>query len=85
MYFQKEKPFFGVKSNLSVTPAQMDTLREQGIPITAATLPDELFNDGSDNPQFEVPLEMQRGIDIAELWQNSETSRKRISKFNKEQ
>lgn len=80
-YVQKDKN--PVKSHLAITPAQMDTAREQGIPITPNNVNPDLIQDGSTNPQFEIELERQRGVDIAELWQDAETSRKRLGDFKK--
>ncbi len=80
-YIQKDKN--PVKSHLAITPAQMDRARDQGIPITPSNVNPDLIQDGTNNPQFEIELERQRGIDIAELWQNAETSRKRLGDFKK--
>ena len=78
-YVQKDKN--PVKSHLAITPAQMDTAREQGVPITPNNVNPDLIQDGTTNPQFEIELERQRGVDIAELWQDAETSRKRLRDF----
>lgn len=78
-YVQKDKN--PVKSHLAITPAQMDTAREQGVPITPNNINPDLIQDGTTNPQFEIELERQRGVDIAELWQDAETSRKRLGDF----
>lgn len=82
-YVQKDKN--QVKSHLSITPAQMDKAREQGVPITPNNVNPDLIEDGTTNPQFEIELERQRGVDIAELWQNAESSRKKINSFHKKQ
>ena len=82
-YIQKDKN--PVKSHLAITPAQMDRAREQGIPITPSNVNPDLIQDGTNNPQFEIELERQRGVDIAELWQNAESSRKKLSSFQKSQ
>ena len=84
MKFYVHKDKNPVKSHLAITPAQMDTAREQGIPITPNNVNPDLIQDGTTNPQFEIELERQRGIDVAELWQNAESSRKKLGKFNKE-
>lgn len=82
-YIQKDKN--PVKSHLAITPAQMDRAREQGVPITPSNVNPDLIQDGTNNPRFEIELERQRGIDIAELWQNAESSRKKLSSFQKAQ
>ena len=74
-----------VKSHLAITPAQMDTAREQGVPITPNNVNPDLIQDGTTNPQFEIELERQRGVDISELWQNAESSRKKLGEFQKSQ
>ena len=80
-YIQKENN--PVKSHLAMTPAQMDKAREQGVPITPSNINPDLVEDGTANPQFDIELERQRGVDIAELWQNAESSRKRLGDFKK--
>lgn len=82
-YVQKDKN--PVKSHLAITPAQMDNARVQGIPITPSNVNPDLIQDGTVNPQFEIELERQRGIDVAELWQNAESSRKRLGEFKRSQ
>lgn len=82
-YVQKDKN--PVKSHLAITPAQMDKAREQGVPITPNNVNPDLIQDGTTNPQFEIELERQRGVDIAELWQNAESSRKKLNSFKKSQ
>ncbi len=85
MNFYKQKDRNPVKSHLAITPAQMDNARVQGIPITPSNVNPDLIQDGTTNPQFEIELERQRGVDIAELWQNAESSRKRLGDFKRSQ
>lgn len=82
-YVQRDKN--PVKSHLAITPSQMDRAREEGIPITPSNVNPDLIQDGTSNPQFEIELERQRGVDIAELWQNAESSRKKLVEFHKKQ
>lgn len=72
-----------VQGGLAITPAQMDDLRRRGIPISTSQIPDELFFDGDDNPSFDMPLDHQRGIDIAEIWQEAMTSKKKTDDWRK--
>ena len=85
MKFYVQKDQNPVKSHLAITPAQMDRAREQGVPITPSNVNPDLIQDGTTNPQFEIELERQRGVDIAELWQNAESSRKKLNSFKKSQ
>lgn len=56
-----------VKSGLSYTPAQMAKLSEQGIPVSMGNAAN--FNDGVENPEWDVAPDMQRGVDPADLWE----------------
>lgn len=85
MKFYEQKDRNPVKSHLAITPAQMDNARVQGIPITPSNVNPDLIQDGTTNPQFEIELERQRGVDVAELWQNAESSRKRLGEFKRSQ
>lgn len=71
-----------VQSGLSLTPAEMWSLAQQGKPISAGILSDDYFDDGrpTNEVKFEdgVPLERRRGIDVADVWQQSMSSKKKI-------
>lgn len=67
---QKTKP------GLAVTPAQMSQMADKGIAISAQNAAN--FYDGSENPSWDVLPEYERGIDVADLWQNQQTARKKI-------
>ena len=56
-----------VKSGLSYTPAQMAKMAEQGIPVSMGNAAN--FNDGLENPEWDVAPDMQRGVDPADLWE----------------
>ena len=73
-----------VQSGLSLTPAEMWHMAEQGKPITSGMLSDDYFDDGlpSKDLKFDdgVPLERKRGIDVADVWQQSMSAKKKIKK-----
>lgn len=68
-----------VQDNLSYTPTQMMLLAEKGIPVTTANQAADSFFDGVPIGQgsFELPLDQQRGIDVADTWQASQLIRKK--------
>lgn len=69
-----------VQNDLAVTPSRMVQLMEQGIPIAAQNLRPENFYDGDTNPGFDIPLDMQRGIDVADCWNASRSIRAKARK-----
>lgn len=68
-----------VKSGLALTPSQMMKMSEHGIPVSAQ-LNDSLFYDGTENPTWDVPLDLARGIDVAELWAENKSIRAKFKK-----
>lgn len=57
-----------VQSGLALTPAQIMQMSERGIPVTTQNL-DGMFFDGETRPSWDIPLDQQRGIDVATMWQ----------------
>lgn len=70
------------KCGLAYTPADMARMHAAGMPVNSANLINT-FYDGDKNPSFDVPLERQRGLDPAEIWEASQVSRGRITKVQK--
>lgn len=62
---QFEKP---VQNGLALTPAQIMRMSERGIPVTTQNL-DGMYYDGDTRPSWDIPLDMQRGVDVATMWQ----------------
>lgn len=73
---EDELPVYG---NLAVTPKQMLEMSEKGIPISGQNL-SMLPSDGSTNPGFDIPAEQLRGVDPAELWENSQIIKQRAKR-----
>lgn len=69
-----------VQNDLAVTPTRMYEMMQQGIPISTQNLSDEMFYDGDTNPSFDLPLDMQRGIDVADCWEASMDIKSRAKK-----
>jgi hypothetical protein len=72
-----------VKSRLAMTPKQMDQARQAGQPISTSTLPDSMFDDGYVGVKLEIPIDRQRGIDVAQIWQETKTLEKKIGGFKR--
>lgn len=66
-----------VKGGLAMTPAQMLEMQEKGIPITTQNMQ---MSDGEPNPSWNIPLERLRGVDPAELWQQSKTIKEKVKR-----
>lgn len=69
-----------VQNDLAVTPTQMYDMMQKGIPISTQNLSDDMFYDGDTNPDFALPLDMKRGIDVADCWEASMDIKSRAKK-----
>lgn len=60
-----------VQDGLAYTPSQMMQLAERGIPVTTNSASDSQFFDGVPVGQgsFDLPLDRQKGVDVADMWQ----------------
>lgn len=65
-----------VQPGLAVTPAQALVLAEKGLPVSAHM--NSQMIDGHTHSDWNVPLEEQRGIDIAQMWQESRNIRRKF-------
>ena len=70
------------KSGLAYTPADMARMHAAGMPVNSANLINS-FCDGDKNPSFDLPIERKRGVDVAEVWETSLNSKKKIDRFSK--
>lgn len=66
-----------VQGGLAVTPSQMQRMAERGIPVTSQNL-EGMFYDGDTRPSWDVPLDMQRGVDVATLWETRKDIRNKL-------
>lgn len=69
-----------VQSNLAYTPSDMLNMAQRGIPIQSYMLPDDSIDIGSEKPTFDIPLERRRSVDVAQLWQASQTIKRKMKK-----
>ena len=65
--YKRQSNFLPTRPNLSVTPAQMMRMAEQGIPISSQNA--DKFYDGDVRLDWgSIPAERKRGVDITDLW-----------------
>lgn len=67
-----------VHNDLAITPAKMSELVEQGIPVSSAVLSMQ-GNDGVANPDWDLPIDLRRGVDIASVWDAQKSARNNIT------
>lgn len=76
-YEPKHECYQTTKQGLSMSPADISRAVSRGVAVSSQ-LNEELFFDGDDNPTFDVPIERQRGVDVADVWQAQQSARKKI-------
>lgn len=64
-----------VKQNQALTPAQIADYTAKGIAVSSSQ--NLVFDEGVPNPG-PLPLEQRRGIDVADVWNASKTSSKKL-------
>lgn len=69
-----------VKQNQALTPAQIADYTAKGIAVSSSQ--NLFFDEGVPNPG-PLPLEQRRGIDVAEVWNASKTSSKKLKSVMK--
>lgn len=71
-----------VVRGLAMTPSEMDRLRLDGVPVSQTNL-EGMYFDGVEEPSFDLPLDLQRGVDAADLYQESKSAARRLKKGEK--
>lgn len=74
---KRQKGELRVRHGLSVPPSKMIQMAEQGVSISTTNATQ--FYDGSDNPSFDLPLDVQRGIDVATLWEEQRSIKSKMA------
>lgn len=67
-----------VQNGLAVTPSQMLDMTNRGIPVAASNL-GLAYDEGYSDLDFTPPLQHQRGVDIADMWEKRQDLRSKIS------
>lgn len=65
-----------VQNGLAVTPAQVLRMAESGLPVTAQL--QYQMVEGHNGSDWSLGIEERRGIDMAQIWQESKSARKRL-------
>ena len=78
---KRKKGELPVHGNLAYTPAEMFEMWKQGVPISNVNMGTPTFE--SDQTFWNIPIERQRGVDIADVWQTQQTARKRMKQAGK--
>lgn len=67
-----------VKSGLSVTPSQMSEMTAKGIPISSQLSALEYDSTDVGLGDFNIPVDMRRGVDIADTWNAQKDAREHM-------
>lgn len=67
-----------VEPNAAYTPSEMQKLANRGIPVSAASVPENLFFDGFERAPNVPTIDHLRGVDAVEIWEKSRDARSKI-------
>lgn len=73
--YKADSPDLKVRGGLSVSPAEMMEFTSRGIAISSSNLQ---YCDGDTSPSMDVPIELARGVDAADVWQASQNAKKKL-------
>ena len=65
-----------VRNGLAVTPSQVLKMAEAGLPVSAQL--QYQMVEGHTGSDWNLGIEERRGIDMAQVWQESKSARKRL-------
>lgn len=75
VYKPCDKP---VQSGLAMTPGKVRELTSKGIAVSLSAPSDTQFDGSPERGNFDIDPIFTRGMDQNTLWENSETSRRKI-------
>nr|DAR09037.1 MAG TPA: hypothetical protein [Microviridae sp.] len=78
----RSKKFLPVQPGLSYDTGTLHKMWKQGLPINPQNA-NEVYDDGSTNSSWEIPLASHRFVDPAEVWQAQQQARYKISRAYK--
>lgn len=73
-----------VYENQSMTPSQMYEMAKLGKPMSAGMVTDDMFEEGSSDVTFELSLPYRRGVEVNDVWNAFESSRRSHVKKGKD-
>lgn len=65
------------QSDLAITPAVMAEMVDRGLPVSSQSV-SGMFNDGVENPSWDLPIDLRRGVDVAEVWNAQRDARQNV-------
>lgn len=65
-----------VKDGLAITPSDMFRMQQHGLPISTAN--SAKGYTGEKNPSWDIEMDRLRGVDVADLWQESKTIHEKV-------
>lgn len=71
-----------VNPYLALTPTKMAEMVEKGQPVSTSQLGVSYF-DGTEDCDFNFPIDELRGVDITDVWNVSKESHRKMSKVQK--
>lgn len=74
-----------VQDGLSYSVTEMAEMVEKGLPVSSINNMALQDSQGTLHPTWDVPLEKQRGVDIADIWEAQQRSRSSIIAQRKKQ
>lgn len=69
-----------VQSGLAYTPSDMLNMASHGLPVSVGMLSETSVDMGSTTATFDIPLEHRKHTDVAMLWQQSQTIKRKMKK-----
>nr|DAO15181.1 MAG TPA: hypothetical protein [Microviridae sp.] len=75
----RSKKFLPVQPGLSYDTGTLHKMWKQGLPINPQNA-SQVYDEGTTNPSWEIPLASHRFIDPAEVWQAQQQARYKISR-----
>ena len=73
---KRKKGELAVQAGLAYTSAEMFEMWKQGVPISNENMGTPTFEPA--NTVWQVPIERQRGVDIADVWKVQLTASRRV-------
>lgn len=67
-----------VHQGLSISPAEVARMASKGLGVSSS-VPESMFYDGDISPEISVPIERMRGIDVAQVWESSQDSKRKFA------
>lgn len=71
-----------VQPNLACSPKQIADMAKKGIAISSHSV-DLNYHDGETDISFDVPVDQQANVDIAEIWEAQQIAQEKVVRVNR--